>query len=158
MICLRTYQCVARSLHWCDRCCQQILPGEMYEGFVQILPNQEHRLIVWKTHIYPSCDLPDDPEEEVYRRDEASSRLSFAKYVYPQVRMILLRKELRRTGHPRLRGLGGQVILSNPQLKMDRPTKLQRRWAIFRCVRSELLSCRYIAEAWRSPLYSGYAD
>lgn len=69
MICLRSYHSVAQVAHWCDRCCQPIYPGEMYEGVVQVLPNQEHRLIVWKTHINPSCDFPEDPDEELYRRD-----------------------------------------------------------------------------------------
>ncbi len=60
---LRTYRHVAQTQHWCDRCCRYIEPGEYYEGSVHLYDN--HQLIVFKTHIEPSCDYPPDPDDEI---------------------------------------------------------------------------------------------
>jgi hypothetical protein len=59
----RTYRHVAQRRHWCDQCCRHIEPGEYYEGSVQLYKN--HRLIVFKTHVEPSCDYPPDPDDEI---------------------------------------------------------------------------------------------
>lgn len=60
---LRTYRHMANTFHWCDRCCRYIEPGEFYEGSVWV--RNRHSLIIFKTHVYPSCDFPPDPEEEI---------------------------------------------------------------------------------------------
>ena len=64
---LRTYQHIAHKEHWCDRCCTHINPGEMYEGNVTITEN--HGLMVWKFHLNPRCDFPEDPDEEERNKD-----------------------------------------------------------------------------------------
>jgi hypothetical protein len=62
---LRTYERVAHQEHFCDRCCEPIHLGEMYEGRVTVYANNlETDLVVIKTHIHPSCDFPQDPDEE----------------------------------------------------------------------------------------------
>lgn len=66
---LRTYSHVAHQEHFCDICCRYILPGEFYQGEVYIA-NQG--LIVFKTHINPSCDFP-PPEDEEYSIDSKNS-------------------------------------------------------------------------------------
>ena len=68
---IRTYRKMAQQRHWCDRCCQDIEPGEEYEGRVHVYDNPK-RLIVWKTHTN-GCDYPPDPEdrEEVEVKEEA---------------------------------------------------------------------------------------
>ena len=58
---LRRYERVAYQSHFCDRCCDYINPGEIYEGRVVITDN--HGLLVWKTHVHPICDFPEEPEE-----------------------------------------------------------------------------------------------
>ena len=61
---LRTYQRVAYREHFCDRCCDYIHPGEMYEG--RVVVTNSRRILVWKTHKYPTCDFPDDPDKMTY--------------------------------------------------------------------------------------------
>lgn len=58
---LRRYERVACQEHFCDRCCNYIHAGDMYEGRVVVTDNS--RLLVWKTHIHPSCDYPEEPED-----------------------------------------------------------------------------------------------
>lgn len=63
---LRTYSSVARIEHFCDHCCQAILPGNRYLGTVMVLGGY---LTVLKQH--DIC--PPDPMgkfEEVAERDE----------------------------------------------------------------------------------------
>jgi hypothetical protein len=60
MYILRSYQHIAQISHWCDRCCRHIEAGEIYTGSVQVI---NRRLIVFKTHIFPACDEPPDPED-----------------------------------------------------------------------------------------------
>lgn len=67
---LRTYQRVAYKNHWCDRCCRDIQPGEMYEGRVVLTDN--HRLFVWKTHVSPMCEFPEDPDKDKRLEDTLS--------------------------------------------------------------------------------------
>ncbi len=62
---LRTYRRMAQEFHWCDRCCTHIEPGEEYEARVEII--RRGQISVWKNHINPSCDYPDDPD---YMRDD----------------------------------------------------------------------------------------
>jgi|GEM_PF-1766950 len=59
---LRTYQHVAQKDHWCDNCCSHIQPGEMYEGSVHA--SKAFGLYVFKVHVYPSCDPPENPDFE----------------------------------------------------------------------------------------------
>lgn len=71
---LRRYERVAQREHFCDRCCEYIHPGEMYEGIVSVNEDRkEHRVTVSKTHIHPGCDYPPDPEEERRAREEIKS-------------------------------------------------------------------------------------
>ncbi|MSS75276.1 hypothetical protein EXS73_03650 [Candidatus Pacearchaeota archaeon] len=58
---LRSYRRVAYNFHFCDRCCQHIQPGQEYEG--RVVVTERGRLMVWKTHRYPSCDFPEEPED-----------------------------------------------------------------------------------------------
>ena len=61
---LRRYEREARIEHWCDRCCEWILPGDMYEGIVVLYQDQKHhRLQVLKYHVFPDCDFPPEPED-----------------------------------------------------------------------------------------------
>ena len=57
---LRRYEYIAQKEHFCDICCNYILPGEMYEGIVKIVNN---RLVVFKNHINPCCDFSPDPDD-----------------------------------------------------------------------------------------------
>jgi len=57
---LRRYQRVAYQEHFCDRCCNCIHPGDIYEGRIV---TDKGRFLVWKTHISPSCDYPEEPKE-----------------------------------------------------------------------------------------------
>ncbi|MEK6889522.1 MAG: hypothetical protein AABW80_05455 [Nanoarchaeota archaeon] len=62
---LRSYTRVAFQEHWCDRCCNYIQPGDMYKAHVELREEKKkHRIIVWKYHINPGCDFPEDPEDE----------------------------------------------------------------------------------------------
>lgn len=74
---LRQYVRVADREHWCDRCCQYIEPGEMYEGRVMltlIRATGKRAILVIKYHIHPSCDWPPDPAYE----DDADMLLDLA--------------------------------------------------------------------------------
>jgi len=57
---LREYTHVASKEHWCDNCMSYISPGEMYEGSVQICGG---KFIVYKRHIHPRCEFPDEPDD-----------------------------------------------------------------------------------------------
>lgn len=63
---LRTYARVAHTFHFCDKCCQQIYPGEMYEGRVEVIDRSPYNpkpfFTVFKHHIEPECDWPPDPD------------------------------------------------------------------------------------------------
>lgn len=62
---LREYRSIAQMVHWCDSCCSYIHPGEQYEGTVYVSGDcREHRLVVFRSHINPVCEPPDDPDEE----------------------------------------------------------------------------------------------
>ena len=68
---LRTYERMAQAHHWCDRCCTYIKPGDFYEGRVTVDNDRHHnKLKVWKTHIFPSCEFPEEPEDEVLEDEE----------------------------------------------------------------------------------------
>ncbi len=70
---LRTYRRIAQTEHWCDRCCTHILPGEEYEGRVEIYRRgKRNRIIVWKEHINPCCEPPDPPDEDFLENEEES--------------------------------------------------------------------------------------
>ena len=58
---LRTYTRVAHQDHFCDRCCNPIMPGEEYEARVEV--TRRGHILVWKNHINPGCDYPEDPDE-----------------------------------------------------------------------------------------------
>ena len=58
----RSYRSMARVRHWCDYCCTDILPGSEYEAVVYA--TQKRRLIVYKCHIHPACEWPEDPSDE----------------------------------------------------------------------------------------------
>jgi hypothetical protein len=50
----------ARQKHWCDRCCEWILPGQEYERLVDCADSD--CLMVFKFHSNPSCEFPEEPE------------------------------------------------------------------------------------------------
>jgi len=58
---LRVYRYMAHREHWCDNCLRYIMPGEFYEGKVVI--DERGRLLVFKKHICPECDFPEEPDE-----------------------------------------------------------------------------------------------
>lgn len=67
---LRTYCRVARDEHWCDCCCTYIQPGEEYKGIVEVIKKGgRSKVIVWKEHINPCCELPEPPDEDYSDRD-----------------------------------------------------------------------------------------
>lgn len=72
---LRSYQRMAYKHHDCDRCCCQILPGDMYEGRVEV--NDRNQIMVWKQHIMPSCDFPPEPKDYENIESNRSFRLNF---------------------------------------------------------------------------------
>lgn len=57
---LREYTHVAKTDHWCDRCCNYIRPGDKYEG--QVYASNDSGIITLKFHINPCCDYPDEPD------------------------------------------------------------------------------------------------
>ena len=59
---LRSYRAVADVWHWCDNCRGDIFPGSEYEAVVYV--TKSRRLIVYKRHINPSCEWPEDPVDE----------------------------------------------------------------------------------------------
>lgn len=59
---LRTYQRVAFIDHFCDRCMQMIMPGDVYEGYVEV--GSDGKLRVFKNHVMPHCDYPTEPSDE----------------------------------------------------------------------------------------------
>ncbi len=78
-------QQVADRVHFCDRCCRHIMPGEMYERAVYlnaprtvmdmvcsaIKLDTRHRVTVDKRHVNPGCDYPwDDENSEEYRLEQ----------------------------------------------------------------------------------------
>lgn len=72
MTILRNYEHVAQKEHWCDRCCMEIYPGQIYHG--QVVVN-DGRLVVFKTHVYPGCDEPEEPECHAKSREEKLERI-----------------------------------------------------------------------------------
>lgn len=59
---LRSYRSIAMKDHWCDRCCNCINPGDQYEAVVHATGTG--RIIIWKYHVCPICEWPDDPVDE----------------------------------------------------------------------------------------------
>ena len=59
---LREYEHVVHQTHFCDVCCQYIMPGEMYKGTVYA--SDIHGIVTFKEHVNPACDWPEDPEED----------------------------------------------------------------------------------------------
>jgi hypothetical protein len=72
---LRTYLRIAQIEHWCDNCCQFIMPGECYKASVRI---EEGQLVVYKYHIFPSCDPPEDPDKIRKYKPETEPAVHFA--------------------------------------------------------------------------------
>lgn len=74
MVVLRTYTHTAQREHWCDNCCNYIVPGQQYEGIVETTGKG---IIVWKKHVNPECEFPPDPEDELVlvKRDKKPSGL-----------------------------------------------------------------------------------
>ncbi len=71
---LREYRHVARQEHWCDRCCNNIHPGETYTGQVFVCENRDrHGLVVFKTHSIPGCDYPEEPDCRKSKGEEFGS-------------------------------------------------------------------------------------
>lgn len=60
MTILRHFEHMARDYHFCDRCCEQITPGEPYRGYILV---SERGLFVYKEHAN-GCEFPPDPREE----------------------------------------------------------------------------------------------
>lgn len=73
---LRSYQHVAQVQHWCDMCCRYIEPGEYYQGSVQVWG--KGRLLVFKVHMFPACDFPPDPDENLKKIEEKEIPLKLA--------------------------------------------------------------------------------
>ncbi len=61
---LREYMRRARKEHFCDYCCNWIMPGQTYSGRVH-LPYRGN-LYVLKCHDYPGCPAPEDGTERTY--------------------------------------------------------------------------------------------
>ncbi|MBR9676578.1 hypothetical protein GOV04_00360 [Candidatus Woesearchaeota archaeon] len=53
---------MAQKDHWCDRCCDYIQPGDMYEGMVYA--SKKWSIITLKFHKYPACDYPEEPDDK----------------------------------------------------------------------------------------------
>jgi len=50
---------------------ENIIPGEQYSGDVRVY-DKPKRLIVFKYHIFPYCDEPEDPDEDkIFDSDES---------------------------------------------------------------------------------------
>jgi hypothetical protein len=63
---IRAYERIAQKDHWCDNCCNYIHSGEVYRAEVFInTKRKKNRLVVFKYHINPRCEPPEDPEEEM---------------------------------------------------------------------------------------------
>lgn len=73
---LRTYQRVAHQRHFCDNCCRDINSGDMYEG--RVVVTNFHGLLVYKTHVNPMCDFPEDPEGERNSTNKFEKKLELA--------------------------------------------------------------------------------
>lgn len=58
---LRTYRRMAQMTHFCDRCMELIQPGELYGAYVEV---RAKKLRVFKEHIEPHCEYPDEPVDE----------------------------------------------------------------------------------------------
>ena len=65
---LRKYTHIANTQHFCNYCCRYIQSGEQYEGLVYA--SDKNGIIVFKQHVNPACDGPDDEWESI----EAKSR------------------------------------------------------------------------------------
>lgn len=80
---LRSYRRVAQENHFCDCCCRDIWPGEEYEASVEIWKRGDGKrfLVVWKKHVNPMCDPPEEPiydEEGVEEEDDFAFDLPMA--------------------------------------------------------------------------------
>ena len=65
---------MAQTYHWCDRCCRHIEPGDVYGGRVEVFEEcKNHRLIVFKFHILPLCDYPEEPKDEAWADEESEN-------------------------------------------------------------------------------------
>ena len=73
---LKTYYCVARNIHWCDRCCRYIMPGEYYRGSVELWKD---KFLIFKYHENPCCDFPPDPDYEGRKDKNESSSFEWKK-------------------------------------------------------------------------------
>lgn len=49
---LREYERVAHTVHFCDDCGHQIVPGDFYFGSVHLT---KRGIVEWKHHIEPPC-------------------------------------------------------------------------------------------------------
>jgi hypothetical protein len=69
---LRSYRRMAEVVHWCERCCTDILPGEFYEGEIMVGKTLGGRemFYVRKVHVDPPCDEPPVEEWEDEMDDE----------------------------------------------------------------------------------------
>lgn len=61
MVGLQRSRHLARQNHWCDTCCSDILPGELYERLVLFYKSPK-RILVLKQHIFPACEPPEEPD------------------------------------------------------------------------------------------------
>lgn len=61
-------------MHWCDNCCDDIDPGQCYEGSVYV--TDRGNLMVLKNHVDPHCDPPEEPEDEerLFETDDVFQR------------------------------------------------------------------------------------
>lgn len=64
---IRDYEHVAQMEHFCNVCKEHIGSGEQYIGSVYI---DKGRAVVSKQHSNPSCDFPEDPDDEDYSDSE----------------------------------------------------------------------------------------
>ena len=66
---------MAQTVHFCDNCCHDILPGDIYERNVYLTDNKIYRVSIEKRHIDPDC--PVDPfieEQEMLMRAEREAK------------------------------------------------------------------------------------
>lgn len=60
---LETHNYTAQTLHFCDRCCRDIEPGDYYERSVYMYKKDgKKKILVLRKHIEPHCDYPPEPE------------------------------------------------------------------------------------------------
>jgi len=72
---LRGYRRMAQKYHSCDSCSRDILPGDEYEGIVNVRKDgHSSRVYVSKRHIHPPCNDPLEDDEEARSAREDSMR------------------------------------------------------------------------------------